>query len=89
MPIAVLGWRKRKHAVTDAGSAVETPRVIAMTDARTRCAHLVTDAAAAAGRRDGGGYVACCGAVVLAASLTTPESSFCDFCTDPRSQGGS
>lgn len=85
MPIAVLRHHKRKRPA----AAVEMTRVIAMTDARTRCAHLVTDAAAAAGRADAGRYVACCGDVVLAASLTTPESSHCDSCADRRSQGGS
>lgn len=89
MPIAVPRHRKRRCSASGAGIAIERLHVIAMTDARTRCAHLVTDAAAVAGRADAGRYVACCGAVVLAASLTTPESSHCDFCAYRRSQGGS
>lgn len=80
--------RRRGRAVTGAGGAVETPRVIAMTDARTYRAHLVTDAAAAAGQADVGRYVAVCGVVVLAASLTTPETSFCRSCAYWRRNGG-
>lgn len=72
-------WRRR-HAVTDAGLALETSRVIEMTDARTHRAHLVTDEAAAAGRADAGSYVAVCGVVVLAASLTNPDTSYCSDC---------
>jgi hypothetical protein len=71
-----------------AGVPVEAPRVIAMTDARTYRAHLVTDAAAAAGRADRGCYVAVCGTVVLAASLTTPDTSFCSACARWRRRGG-
>lgn len=69
-----------------AGVPAERPRVIAMTDARTYRAHLVTDAAAAAGRADMGWYRAMCGVVVLAASMTTPETSFCGACA--RRHGG-
>lgn len=89
MPIAVPRHRKRRCSASGAGIATERLHVIAMTDARTRCAHLVSDAAVAAGRADAGRYVAYCGAVVLAASLTTPESSHCDSCADQRSRGGS
>jgi hypothetical protein len=71
-----------------AGVPVETPRAIAMTDARTYRAHLVTDAAAAAGRADMGCYVAVCGTVVLAASLATPDTSFCSACARWRRRGG-
>jgi len=52
---------------------------IAITDARTGTAHLVTDSAAAWGRL-AGGYVAVCGMQVLAASLTTPETAMCSLC---------
>jgi len=45
---------------------------IAITDARTGTAHLVTDSAAAWGRL-AGGYVAVCGMQVLAASLSPPR----------------
>ncbi len=77
--------RRRRRAATSAGVAVDTSRVIAMTDARTRRAHLVTDAAVAAGRAAAGGrYVAVCGAVVLAASLTTLETSRCASCASLR-----
>jgi hypothetical protein len=74
--------------VAGAGVPVETPHVLAMTDARTYRAHLVTDAAAAAGRADMGCYVAVCGMVVLAASLTTPDTSFCSACARWRRRGG-
>lgn len=73
--------RRWGRAATGAGVAVETARVIEMTDARTRPAQLVTDAAVAAGRADAERrYVAVCGAVVLAASLATPEASSCASC---------
>lgn len=48
------------------GVPVETPRVIAMTDARTYRAHLGTNTSAA-GRPDVGRYSAVCGMVMLAA----------------------
>jgi hypothetical protein len=66
---------------------VDTSPVIAMTDARTRRAHLVVDAAVAVGRADAGRYVTLCGVVVLAASLTTPEASYYASCTYWRRQG--
>lgn len=56
------------------------PRPIAMADATTGTAHLVTDESVAAGRRAGGLYVAVCGARVLAASLTMPERGQCQSC---------
>lgn len=56
------------------------PRPIAITDARTGAAHLVTDAAAARGRLRGR-YEAICGARVLAASLTAPATAgMCRCC---------
>lgn len=73
--------RRRERATSGDGVPVEPPRVIAITDARTLRAHLVTDAAAAAGRLDGGRQVALCGTVVFATSLTTPETSQCSRCT--------
>jgi hypothetical protein len=45
-----------------------------MTDARTRRAHLVTDAAFAAGRVDAGRYVTACGIVALPAKPDYPGS---------------
>lgn len=56
-----------------------TGSVSEITDTRTGCAHLVTDAAFAAGRR-AGRYAAACGADVFAASLTTPERRRCEDC---------
>lgn len=80
--------RRVGRAAIAAGVAVETSHVVAITDARTRRAHLVTDAAVAAGRRaDAGRYVSVCGVVVLAASLTTPESSYCASCAYWRKRG--
>jgi hypothetical protein len=43
----------------------DQPPVIAMTDARTRRAHLVTDVAFAAGRANAGRYVTVCGIAVV------------------------
>lgn len=86
MPVGRHRSRRRGRAVAAAGVPAERPRVIAMTDARTYRAHLVTDAAAAAGRADMGWYRAMCGVVVLAASMTTPETSFCGACA--RRYGG-
>lgn len=80
--------RRVGRAAISADLAVETSRVVAMTDARTRRAHLVTDAAVAAGRADAAGrYVSVCGVVVLAASLTTLESSYCASCAYWRRGG--
>ena len=65
----------RRRSVTT--RSARTPAItaplgpLAMTDATTGTAHLVTDESVAAGRRAGGRYVAVCGAQVLAASLTT------------------
>lgn len=81
--------RQRGCSATGTDAVAERVHAIAMTDARTRRGHLVTDDAAAAGRADGGRYVACCGVVVLAASLTTPESSSCGSCAGWCSHGES
>ena len=86
MPVGRHRSRRRGRALAAAGVPAERPRVIAMTDARTYRAHLVTDAAVAAGRADMGWYHAVCGVVVLAASMTTPETSFCGACA--RRHGG-
>lgn len=66
---------------------VGTPRVIAMTDARTYRAHLVTDSAATGRAYYVGRNVAVCGMVVLGASLTTPETSYCPSCAYWRRHG--
>lgn len=79
--------RRRGRAATGFDVVVDTSRVIAMTDARTHRAHLLTDAAFAAGREDAGRYVTVCGVVVLAASLTTPEASCCAACAYWRRHG--
>ena len=63
-----------------AGVATVSPRLFALTDARTGEAHLVTDEAMVAGRRDGGRYVATCGVEVLPASLTAPDRRSCLDC---------
>jgi hypothetical protein len=78
--------RRRGRAATGAGAGVvvDASHVIVMTDARTRRAHLVTDAAVAAGRADMGRYVAVCGTVVLPVSLTTLETSHCARCASLR-----
>jgi hypothetical protein len=65
--------------VTGAGVAVEISRVIAMTDARTYRAHLVTDAVAAAGRAPGGRYISVCGMELLPASLGHPGNQLLPF----------
>lgn len=62
------------------------PRPIAITDARTGAARLVTDAAAARGRLRGR-YEAICGARVLAASLTAPATGMCRCCVDRVARG--
>jgi hypothetical protein len=76
--------RRRGCAATGTHVAVETSRVIAITDTPARRSHLMTEAAAAAGRTDAGRYVAVCGAVVFAASLTTPEATCCASCASLR-----
>jgi hypothetical protein len=86
VPVGRHRSRRRGRALAAAGVPAERPRVIAMTDARTYRAHLVTDAAVAAGRADMGCYHAVYGVVVLAASMTTPETSFCGTCA--RRHGG-
>lgn len=77
--MSIPAFRRRDHATPATGSVsvLATP----VTDARTHCVHLVSDAGAAAGRANAGRYVALCGAEVLAASLTTPESGYCGSCT--------
>ncbi|MGH4026604.1 MAG: hypothetical protein ACRDRV_18675 [Pseudonocardiaceae bacterium] len=52
---------------------------MAVTDARTSLAHLVTYPAMAAGRHCGR-YAAICGCEVLASSLTAEESGICRPC---------
>jgi hypothetical protein len=82
VPRSVSRHRKRRCSTTGEGVATETTEtvpVFAMTDARTRCAHFVTEQDAAAGRAVGR-YVAICGRAVITASLTTPETSYCDSC---------
>ncbi|MGH3719064.1 MAG: hypothetical protein ACRDRI_09540 [Pseudonocardiaceae bacterium] len=79
MPRSVPRHRQQRRSATGAGVTIETVPVFAMTDANTRCAHFVTDEAATAGRPVGR-YVAICGRVVIAASLTTPETGYCDSC---------
>lgn len=63
-----------------AGGASVSRRLVALADARTGEAHLVTDEAMVAGRRDGGRYVAACGVEVLPASLTAPDRRSCLDC---------
>jgi hypothetical protein len=77
---SVLRHRKGRHSATGEGTTPEIVPVFAMTDARTQCAHFVTDTEAAAGRAKFGRYVAICGKTVLAASLTAPETSYCSSC---------
>ena len=64
-----------------------SPAFIAVTDARTRRAHLVSDAASAAGRSSGR-YEAACGVTVLAASLHEPETGRCDACAREAARQG-
>ena len=64
-----------------------SPAFIAVTDARTRRAHLVSDAASAAGRSSGR-YEAACGFTVLAASLHEPETGRCDACAREAARQG-
>ncbi|HEY6422508.1 MAG TPA: hypothetical protein VIY28_04510 [Pseudonocardiaceae bacterium] len=73
---------KHKRRAASVHPVASGPRVILLTDARSRTAHRVTDDAAAAGRRSGGGrYVAVCGIEVLPASLATPERTHCSPCS--------
>jgi len=62
---------------------IDRVQVIAVTDASTHRAHLVTDDAVVAGRH-AGRYRAVCGELVLAASLTTPERGCCRACAQWR-----
>ena len=61
------------------GLAVAKPHVVAMIDARTMVAHLVTDEAVFAGRQTGR-YVGLCGAVVLPGSLVESANHPCRSC---------
>lgn len=79
MPRSVPRHRQRRCSTTGASRVTETVAVFAMTDANTQCAHFVTDDDATTGRPHGR-YIAICGKVVIAASLTTPETSYCDPC---------
>ncbi|MBV9650996.1 MAG: hypothetical protein JO296_12755 [Pseudonocardiales bacterium] len=54
------------------------PRLVGMTDARTRIEHLID--ASAMEHRHSGRYLALCGARVLAASLTDPGRDRCAEC---------
>lgn len=77
-----MAGRHRGVTTRSARTSVVTapPRPIAMTDAMTGPAHLVTDESVAEGRRAGGLYVAVCGAQVFTASLTMPERDQCQSC---------
>ncbi len=83
-----MAGRRRGITTRSARTPVDTAplRLIAMTDATTGTAHLVTDESVAAGRRAGGRYVAVCGAQVLAASLTMPERDQCQSCQSRTGQ---
>ncbi|MGH3914769.1 MAG: hypothetical protein ACRDTC_15375 [Pseudonocardiaceae bacterium] len=61
----------------------ERVRVVAVTDAHTHQAHLMTDDAAMAGRHTGC-YRTVCGELVSVASLTTPERDHCRRCEQWR-----
>lgn len=65
--------------------AVGEQLLIAVTDAHTGDAHLVSDDAVRTGRR-AGCYAALCGDVVLAASLTAPEEGHCRRCARRRAR---
>lgn len=71
--------RHRRTTPAKPAKPVRLP-VVAIADARTRRAHLITDEAFTSGCRTGR-YVAACGTEVLAASLTTPECGYCEPCT--------
>ncbi|MGH3903630.1 MAG: hypothetical protein ACRDTE_05480 [Pseudonocardiaceae bacterium] len=58
---------------------MSAPVLLAVTDAHTSLAHLVTLEAMAAGRRSGV-YVAVCDSEVVASSLTAEESGHCRRC---------
>jgi hypothetical protein len=62
---------------------VSAPALLAVTDARTSIAHLVTLDAMAAGRSYGV-YVAVCDTEVVASSLTAEESGHCRRCRQWR-----
>ncbi|MGH3853747.1 MAG: hypothetical protein ACRDR6_09640 [Pseudonocardiaceae bacterium] len=79
MPRSVPRHLKKRRSAISEGGPTETVAVFAMTDANTRAAHFVADEDVTAGRAVGR-YVAICGRLVIAASLTTPETSYCDSC---------
>lgn len=93
MPKSVPRHRQQRCSATGVGVTEVVP-VFAMTEASTQCAHFVADQDVTAGRSRGR-YVAICGRVVIAASLTTPETSYCESClywraknhTPPRKSG--
>ena len=62
---------------------MSAPALLAVTDARTSLAHLVTLEAMSAGRSRGV-YVAVCGTEVVASSLTAEESGHCRRCRNWR-----
>ncbi|MGH4025216.1 MAG: hypothetical protein ACRDRV_11625 [Pseudonocardiaceae bacterium] len=59
--------------------------LLAVTDARTSLAHLVTLDAMTGGRSHGV-YVAVCGTEVMASSLTAEESGYCRRCRQWRTE---
>ncbi|MGH3832248.1 MAG: hypothetical protein ACRDRS_17680 [Pseudonocardiaceae bacterium] len=79
MPRSIPRHRQQRRSATGDGVSTATVAVFAMTDANTRAAHFVADEDVTAGLAVGR-YVAICGRVVIAASLTTPETSYCDPC---------
>lgn len=66
--------RRHTHARVQRG-----PRLMRITDARTRIEHLMTDASAVK-HRHLGSYLTLCGAQVLAASLAEPSRGRCSQC---------
>lgn len=62
---------------------MSAPALLAVTDARTSIAHLVSLEAMTAGHPRGV-YVAVCDAEVMASSLTAEESGRCRRCRDRR-----
>lgn len=76
-----ISWRARQR--TTASAAVQSYRLVPITDARTGRTHLVNDEAMTAGRR-AGRYLTVCGVEALAASLTTEADTFCKLCRSGR-----
>ena len=58
---------------------MSAPELLAVTDAQTSLAHLVTLDAMIAGRSNGV-YIAVCDTEVVASSLTAEESGYCRRC---------